>query len=936
VEGLEDYQSVSPKNSPIGSSLLEDLYEILDDDLFMDLRDVMYVIVTNMTVAERLDLIQYILHLQEVRRTLNFPDYPATDLSLLQLQSEDVESSSVEPGSHTASTTSIPGNTLDQVVVEYLDENPGVTIDFTPVADPSYYNDYLPSTELAKFLERPLRIQNITWTEGSTLNTTFQPWDNYFHATSVAKKLDNYAFISCNLHVKFVLNASPFYYGASIASYCPITDFNTDSINTNVSTNNGRQLIPMTQRPHIKIFPQTCQGGELVLPFFYYQNWLPVGTRSAFQNMGTISMNSFSTLQNAGVSAGSGVTISVYAWATDVRLMGATTNLALQSEDLDLQAKTEYSNPNHGIVSQPASAVANIASKLKNIPVIGPYAKATEMISSGVAAVASLFGFTDTPVVEAVCPLKNLPFPALASADISAPIDKLTLDPKQELSVDTRCCGLDGTDEMMISNIVMRESYLTQFNFTHSNVTDDLLFNLFVSPHLLDYETSGAPVTYVASTPLCHISNLFGYWRGDIIFRFRFICSKFHRGRVLIQWDPTGNIGTVANASNQVFTKIVDISESTDIEVCIPYVQATEWQYTRMFKDSSKYLSIDYGSNGTPIGPSYDSTVHNGYLSVKCLTVLTSPTSTSDIEVLVSVRGSDNVEFANPIVPPQQTTFFNLQSQDLVSYDEPEIVTAGEKSATTDTNSYLVYQGERFASLRSLLRRTSLTRINYNGADSTHQFLFFASTHAHVPLYRGYDPNGIESAVGTLVPGSNFNYNYNYVTPWNWLAYCYRGYRGSANWTYNFDSSNGAITHIKAQRFTSGRSSRAVYRNSTNIATGSTYSAVTKYFNDNIPLGSEGQSLMNGLTQNGLQIQAPMYSKFRFRSTDPLKITLGSNLDGTNVESIQVEYMLSPIANTTNCTSIALEQHFAIGTDFSFVFFLNVPTVIVLSTPTAN
>lgn len=972
----------------MNDNMIMDLYEILDDNLFLDLKDVMPRIVEAMSIRERLDLIDFILALQGSRRLLQNPCYPVEKLSLLHLQSKDeieipisqigelvdkmsdlekleiidfiasqrwargirkdpslpiedlpfltlqssdVASSNVEPGSHTGSGSSIPGSQTDQVTVEFLDEHPGVTIDFTPVQDSSFYNDYIPSTELARFLERPLRIQTITWTEGSTLNTQFQPWDNFFHSTAVAKKLDNFAFLSCNLHVKFILNASPFYYGASIASYCPLTAFNADSINSNLNVNNGRQLIALSQRPHIKIFPQTNQGGELILPFFYYKNWLYLNSRADFQNMGTISMNSFSTLQNAGVSAGSGITITVYAWATEVRLMGATTNLSLQ-------ARNEFAEPNSGLISAPASAVARIARSLTSIPVLGPYAKATEMISSGIGSFASLFGFTNAPNVEAVCPLKNFPFPDLASTDISTPIDKLTMDPKQELTVDTRCVGLDGTDEMMISNIVTRESYLTQFNYTHSNVTDDQLFLLYVSPTLLDYETSGAPATYVASTPMSHISNLFAFWRGDIVFRFRFICSKFHRGRVILQWDPTGNIGSVANAANLVFTKIIDISEETDIEVRIPYCQSTEWLTNGVYFGRN-YNSINYSSNGGSISPAYDPSLFNGYLSIKCLTVLTSPTSTSDIEVLVSVRGAENLEFANPVPPPQQTTFFNLhsadlvlQSNDLVSYDEPIQVVTGEKTMTSDINSSLVYIGEKFVSLRNILRRVSFSDVVINTSDSTNEFTVFRHFHPFIPRFRGYDPNGNDIAKGVILTAVNFPYNYANVTPYNWLAYCYRGYRGSSNWTYNQNGSN-LMSHIRAQRINNSNlsSNNRVVNTLVNATSNGVFNDFVINSTGN---GHEGESLLNQNTQTGLQVQYPMYSRFRMRTTDPAQVNTGSTYDGTNLECALLEEIYSPKIQTSFAQAGYIEKHFGIGTDFSFVFFLNIPTVIILNNPT--
>jgi len=61
------------------------------------------------------------------------------------------------------------------------------------------------------------------------------------------------------------------------------------------------------------------------------------------------------------------------------------------------------------------------------------------------------------------------------------------------------------------------------------------------------------------------IANLFTYWRGDIIFRFRIISSQYHRGRFRVTYDSTGSAGTnISNtAVNQAacFNEVIDITK---------------------------------------------------------------------------------------------------------------------------------------------------------------------------------------------------------------------------------------------------------------------------------------------------------------------------------------------------------------------------------------
>ena len=133
----------------------------------------------------------------------------------------------------------------------------------------------------------------------------------------------------------------------------------------------------------------------------------------------------------------------------DVELSGTTCALALQSD--------EYGQ---GPVSRPAHAIANAAESLSTVPVIGPYALATSYGMRALGKIASIFGFTNTPVVDNYSPMAPMTAPALASSEVGFPIEKLALDPKTELSIDPRIAGCDPEDPLVISKFVQRESYL--------------------------------------------------------------------------------------------------------------------------------------------------------------------------------------------------------------------------------------------------------------------------------------------------------------------------------------------------------------------------------------------------------------------------------------------------------------------------------------------
>jgi len=290
------------------------------------------------------------------RNRLGMFDYVMSNMSLFQLQSEEIVTGSTITDNSNVVTN---GSQNQEVIVRYLDESPGSIVAYAPLTDKTFQGDFVEDHSLSRYLARPIAISTITWAEGANLNTTLQPWDLFLNTTQIRKKIDNYARLTCNLHIKIILNASPFYYGAGLVSYQPLTIFNPSTISTSLTTNGDAHICALSQQPHFWIYPQTNQGGEMVLPFLNYRTWLNIGVRADVQAFGSVTIQSPTALLNANSVVGAGVTLQVYAWATDVKICAPTSALALQSKD-------EY-----GAISGPASAVAKIAKSLSSVPMIG-------------------------------------------------------------------------------------------------------------------------------------------------------------------------------------------------------------------------------------------------------------------------------------------------------------------------------------------------------------------------------------------------------------------------------------------------------------------------------------------------------------------------------------------------------------------------------------
>lgn len=773
-------------------------------------------------------------------------------------------------------------------------------------------------TDIATFFARPVRIGNYTWLESDTVGTTraYATWNDWVSNAYIKNKLNNYAFIRGDLKIRLQMTASPFYYGKMLVNWQALPNFTPNTIVNDTGT---RYFIPQSQRPHIVLEPGKSDAYEMTLPFIYPANWLNAQSAQAFSDMGTLRHIVYSQLQSANGVTGVGINVVTYAWMENIQLSGASIGYAAQSD--------EYGE---GPVSKPASWVAKAASYFENIPVIGSFATATRIGAGAVSAIASLFGFTNVPVIEDTAPMRSEVFPKLASSEIGFPVEKLTLDPKNELSVDPRIVGLSGVDEMAISYVAGRESWLTKLTWTTANAVDDTLFYSRVNPLL--YDNDGLTNAKLYMTPMAYISNLFNSWRGDIIFRFHVVASKYHKGKLLVAFDPLGytaqNIGNNTGVSNVVFTNIIDIGETHEFEFRVPYQMATQFLAIRSdVSATQKGWAVNTAvPSPYPPSPVYD----NGLVIMRVLSTLTSPEASSSIDVHVYVRAAENIEFANPTIV-DRTNKFSLYAPQSEEFTEDVVDDKMKLSKTVggSENQYLVHFGENIKSLRTLVRRYNLVTMEQMQTSGLANYLSYSFKNFYkMPFTPGFCNIGYSFAnkiVGTgLTP-----YNYANFIPLTYLAPAYLCYRGSVNWTFNLDCGS-QCANLRVLKDNISGTAAAIGFDSQLCATPS---QVAWYGMRRT--GAAGQALTNQKTQSGINVQCPNMSIFKFQSTHTYYANQGTFLDGSITDFFSLEANWNYNAGSGG----VLYSYAAAGTDFGLHYFMNVPTFWIYSanpTPAAS
>lgn len=803
--------------------------------------------------------------------------------------------------------------------VKFADHHADFKMDMSGYMDPTRSLQDSSDAELGNFFSRPIKIQEFQWQQATDISAIFDPWALYFGNPRVSNRISNYNLLRCKLHVKVLVNGNGFFYGRALMSYLPFYD--VDEASDPIVTN-SQQLVSVSQRPHIFLDPTRSQGGEMVLPFFWHKNNICI-PNGEWTGMGLLNIASLNSLKHANASTDT-VTISVFAWAEDVNLSILTTD---EASGLTPQSGNEIDEANSkGFISGPATSVARMASALRDVPVIAPYARATESAASTTASVAKLLGFSRPPQTANPDPYKPVTTSSLAVTTVPDGVQKLTIDDKQELTIDPRVAGLGPSDPLNIKEIAKRESFLTTFQWSPNDAPETLLFNSRVDPVMFAKDTNPAsPGYYFTASAMAAIP--FKFWSGSMRFRFQFVGSSFHKGRVKIVFDPNS---LLTDEYNTNYMHVVDISEKSDFSIeitngqsksILTHAKASEVEPADMYSGTRLVRRETYG---------------NGVVGVYVVNQLTVPNSTIDnsIGVNVFVSMGDDFEVYVPdddfqvftskplgVVPQSGTETMSVpESHNTVEPSAPQHEDAEALGPTRSDNSSLsmVYMGESIYSFRSLLKRYNLWSSIGTLANNS-RVLYGVRT--MFPFFRGSVPGAVHTT------SLGIPYNYCNTILLHWIVLAHSGWRGSIRYKF---APRGAIdadapVSMYVQRLgcdSIAYSTRSIaaptYTTAEQVAASGVVVAGNEPKDGQPFSGVKGQAYQNGSVNSTLEFEMPFYSNDRF--------VPGKRLNYTSDAERGYERFGYYVA-ADGLTSSVIDMHVAAGEDFTPLFFTGLPVM---------
>jgi hypothetical protein len=900
----------------------------------------------------------------------------------------------------------------------FVDGDTPWSYDITATPDETSQLAGFSDAELGDFLSRPIKIKEYQWTPASALSVTrFNPWQEFFGNADVLDKINRYRNLRCNLRLKVLVNGNGFYYGRALMSYNPYVQDDEVTVNRAFIE---EDLVQASQKPHLLLDPTSSQGGEMLLPFIWPENYLDITKAGWEANMGEIDIHDFDVLQHANGGTDP-ITVTIFCWAENVTLSVPTTAAAQAEEapappstpelpqvttelkllrykqrledaiaetlahhkrkevpklkkyneqgavtdaDLDefgfpltyveqakskqkketLKANNTSSNDEfrvNGLISKPASAVAKAADALSMIPMLAPYAKATSLVATKVGNVARILGYSRPQVMEDTRSYVPRFMGNMANSDAPEPIVKLSLDSKNELSVDTRVMGLGGEDELMVNSIAKRWSYFRQFDWPETAVTDTMLTSMNVSPLFARVVTS-APVQEIHSTALTFAATPFEAWQGSIKFRFNVVCSEYHRGRLRIVYNPaTSPAGAIP--FNQTYSTVIDISENRDFEYEVKWADIRAWGLNAGLGAAPSSTIYD-DVNPVTTGGLYD----NGSISVYVVNELATPSTTAaDVKIQVWVAAGDDFAVAVPTTKNISLISYHAQQSEEAPYVAQADEAPGEALASAqdtsnspgcvaeiasfapgehikEDNQYLVYQGERIVSLRELLRRYNYHNCYFPGGEGTTTANRAIAFNIHdFPFYRGWETNGQDTATNSVPATAGYNFcsttMLNYLTP---AFACRRGGLRHKVLASQLGSASRAVTMSAARHNIIGKANSV----DEHLLTGVVGDCRSQML-DKMSSGLGGTHITNTYVNPCLEYETPFYTNGQ-RFLPARKINLYDQVEMAHEVCIDVP-------DNTPSKDYRIDKFVSVAEDFQLGLFVGAPIAYYYGDPVA-
>jgi len=513
----------------------------------------------------------------------------------------------------------------------------------------------------------------------------------------------------------------------------------------------------VTNLPHVVLDLSSDTMVQLKLPYLYTAEYCDIrGTNNVETAYGQVGI---STLANVPSVSGMGLpTYQLYLHLEDIQLFGVTpqsTSTVVLNAGKKLSPVTEeFESDSHPYSSALHAAGRAVGFVAKGVPSLATLAGPTAWAPGKAAMLARYFGFGKPQVTDPVMRVARLDTVGEFNTDVATSTMVLAATANNMTSIHTGV-GASDVDEMSLAYICSRWGQINVFDITTSVASGTLLYATPISPLSFWFRTAGgslpasnkhAPVISSAAANSIQPSHLmfaassFKQWRGGVKFRFTFVKTKMHAGRVIVTYNPqvadqtlrdymTNPTGATIPAYSAVgpdpfaYSAIFDLKDSNVFEFEVPYV--TPLIYTNISSVA-------------------------GFLAMYVVNpVIASAVVSNTISCVVEVAGMPDFELSNPV-----GCLLSVHNKGTIQVQSGRVISETYEQANQHT------MGEAITSVKQLISIPHVS--NLGGAAGSAIFTTVP------PWYYQPTPSSLVPAVGIPSAGS-FSYGGNWASCYTFL-----------------------------------------------------------------------------------------------------------------------------------------------------------------------
>jgi hypothetical protein len=762
---------------------------------------------------------------------------------------------------------------------------------------------------LEAWWSRPIEIATLTWASGGAFaDPALAPLSLYlFSSPTVLRKIANHRLFRGGVRIHIQVGGSPFHYGAMKVAFLP-------------GGLSARTIVPasiqLLQLPGVIIDPAGTPTIVFDLPYAAPFEFIDLeagagATPSGAGFFGSLHFLEIKALNHTTLATAPSVTIQVRAslisphFASPTSIVGATV-----TSGPDAEQTTE------GLISIPATMVADALWGLGDIPFIGPLARAGAQIATGVAGVAAFFGYSRPVMVAAVQPVAHAPFRDHSNFISPDWAPGGSLDPKIGTLVDPRTVGLGPEDQMSLAYVARREGYVygagapSTFEWLPTMAVGTVVASIPVCPMTKHLAQSGF------LTPVGIAACAFSRWSGTLEFRVTIVANNFFKGRLRVMYYPSsGTEPAIPLSPLARHTAVLDISQTKEVVFCIG------WQQLSNSLPLPRFLS-ECPSSASGVG--VDSAFQNGLLYFVVDGVLISQQTAEGVGLLVSMRGGKDLGLHEPSM-----LFIGQTSATSAPDSEARVECVELVPSLLMPWSEQVSVGERITHVRSLCHR-------YTPAFTFQPLAIGAGTTASATRITFSHPRRLWRSPFVLPNGgTGAGWRDRYQTPYEFYRACYLGERGAHRYRYLvLPNIVGTGTNVATpEELGMGYLYRDGIQHSglapiASPGTNLTFSQHVVMTGDSFPPVSLGGTSLQGMTPSSVRDGHPMALSHPF--VGPMRYLWPGSTPTVSADTHQdplCVFVLCAVGLLPDGPRPFIQVHHTVGDDFSFFGFLFSPVL---------